>query len=822
MATFQLNTGTTSRLILCFSLLLGIAACNNQTQDEQQLSDQRTLTAPPEIGALSAKFTGLRSNYTILKSSSGYTVTDNIGSDGTVNIAITVTSLVFKDIQINLSIAEQSKLISDKDLASLIELYIAYFNRVPDANGLSYWIGRFQSGMSLEDIGKSFYDAALPYSTQTGYSANMSNGDFVNIVYKNVLGRATPDPEGYNYWTNSLNSGSETRGTLIRTMLNSAHSFKGRTDYGWVADLLDNKIEVGKEFSVTQGISYNDNTESVTKGMAIASSITPTDTSVAKNIVTSLIGLTPTAKDIPSAPQASRFLAQASFGATTADINTLTSIGLSSWIDSQFTKPQKSHRLYMDSIAATLPTGLAGLNQNQFFESFWQQAITGEDQLRQRVAYALSQILVISFQDSGVNNYPRGVAAYYDILATHAFGNYRNLLEQVSTNPMMGTYLTSLRNQKESGTRVPDENYAREVMQLFTIGLYQLNLDGSLQMSNGKAIETYTYADITGLAKVFTGWSWGGSDKSATRFFGGNPDPNRDWIPMQGYPTYHSTTEKKFLGATVPAQSTADPAASLKVALDTLFNHANVGPFISKQLIQRLVTSNPSPQYVARVASVFANNGQGVRGDMKAIIKAILLDVEARNDPNLNNVGAGKLREPVLRLAQWMRAFNVKSTTNRFLMTNLDDPVTSLGQTPMRSPTVFNFYRPGYAPPNSSLASVGLVSPEMQITGESSVVGYLNYMRDIIQNGAGSSRDIKPDYSSFSALASTPDQLVDRINLLLMANQMSSDLRNQILAAVNSVTIPTSSASAADAAKNNRVYLAIYLTMASPEYLVQK
>jgi uncharacterized protein (DUF1800 family) len=822
MVFLRPTVSKTAYTFLYISLVLGLAACGEHTQEEPRLSTPKTQAAPPEVGNLTATFGGLRSNYTIITGASSYTITDNVGSDGVVNVPLSVSTLVFKDIQINLRIPDQSKLISDQDLASLVELYIAYFNRVPDANGLSYWIDRFRAGMSLDDIGKSFYDAALPYSAQTGYSATMSNGDFVTIVYKNVLGRATPDPEGFAYWTSSLDSGKETRGTLIRTMLNSAHSFKGRSDYGWVADLLDNKIEVAKEFSVKQGISYNDNTESVIKGMAIAGAITPTDTSVAKNIVSALIGITPTAKDIPTASQASRFLSQASFGANNADINTLTNIGISSWINSQFSKPQKSHRLYMESIAATLPNGLAGLNQNQFFESFWQQAITGEDQLRQRVAYALSQIFVISFQDSGVNNYPRGVAAYYDILETHAFGNYRNLLEAVSLNPMMGTYLTSLRNQKESGTRVPDENYAREIMQLFSIGLYKLNPDGSVQMSNGKAAETYSYADITGLAKVFTGWSWAGPDKSASRFFGGNPDPNRDWLPMQSYPAYHSTSEKKFLGVTIPAQSTATPEASLKVALDTLFHHPNVGPFIGKQLIQRLVTSNPSPQYVARVAAAFDNNGQGVRGDMKAVIKAILLDVEARNDADLNNAGVGKLREPILRLAHWMRAFNVKSTTSRFLMTSLDDPLSALGQSPMRSPTVFNFYRPGYAPPNSSLGSVGLVSPEMQITGETSVVGYLNYMRDIIPNGAGTSRDIKADYSSLSSLASTPDQLLDRVNLLLMANQMSGDLRNQILAAINSITIPTNSVAAADAAKNNRVYLAVYLTMASPDYLVQK
>ncbi len=523
----------------------------------------------------------------------------------------------------------------------------------------------------------------------------------------------------------------------------------------------------------------------------------------------------------PSATQAARLLAQASFGATAGDISKLVNSGYSTWIDNQFTQPQKLHRSYMDSILPSLPAG-ASLSQNQFFESFWQQATNGDDQLRQRVSYALSQIFVVSYLDSNVNNYPRGVASYYDMLAANAFGNYRNLLEAVTLHPMMGIYLTSMRNQKESGTRVPDENYAREVMQLFTIGLIELNQDGSPKQANGKAIETYTNTDITGLAKVFTGWSWAGPDKSDTRFYGGTPDANRDWTPMQSYPKFHSLSEKSFLGVTIPAQSSASPEASLKTALDRLYNHSNVGPFIGKQLIQRLVTSNPSPQYVSRVAAAFANNGQGVRGDMKAVIKAVLLDTEARADVNISDANAGKLREPVLRLANWMRSFGAKSTSSRFLMGNLDDPLNGLGQTPMRAPSVFNYYRPGYLPPNTSLASANLVAPEFQITGETSIVGYLNFMRDVIPNGTGTARDVKADYSNLIPLADTPEKLLDQINLLLMANQMSSALRAQILAASNSVSISATNAASADTARKNRVYLSIFLTMASPEYLVQQ
>nr|WP_277623955.1 DUF1800 family protein [Undibacterium sp. TS12] len=676
--------------------------------------------------------------------------------------------------------------------------------------------------MTIEKIGDSFYIAAIQDAALTGYAPDANNTDFVTNVYRNVLSRPSPDKAGLDYWTSSLANGKVTRGIVVRSMLTAAHGYSGDPVYGWVSSLLDNKISVAKTYAIQQGLSYVRTEDSITKGMALASAVSPTDTSAANGLIQALIGFQSPPGSAPTPAQASRFLAQASFGANNAAINGVTSSSYSAWIDKQFLMPQKLHRSYMDAQAAGFINGLKDLSQNNFFESFWQQAITGDDQLRQRVTFALSQILVISFQDSNVANYPRGVASYYDTLAANAFGNYRNLLESVSLHPMMGTYLTSLRNQKESGTQVPDENYAREVMQLFTIGLYQLNQDGTYLLSNGKPVETYSSTDIAGLAKVFTGWSWAGPDKSDTRFFGGNADANRDWLPMQSYPKYHSISAKSFLGVTIPAQSAANPEASLKIALDTLFNHPNVGPFIGKQLIQRLVTSNPSPQYISRVAAAFNNNGQGVRGDMRAVIKAILLDNEARTDSTLAFANTGKLREPTLRLANWMRAFDVKSTSGRFLMTSTDDPLSGLSETPMRSPSVFNFYRPGYVPPNTSIASAGLVSPEMQITGETSVVGYLNFMRDIIPNGTGSSRDIKADYTPLIALAPTPELLLDQINLNLMASQMSSNLRSQILTAVNSVAIPTNNTANADTAKKNRVYLAIFLTMASPEYLTQK
>lgn len=783
---------------------------------------QRLLAPAPLANGNVVSFNGNRANYTITSNSNGYTVKDNVGTDGTIDVASTVEQLLFKDVSVNLQIAQLSNSIAVSDLNAIIELYIAYFNRIPDANGLAYWITQFKNGIPIEKIGESFYIAAIQDAALTGYAPDANNVDFVTTVYRNVLSRTPPDKAGLDYWTTGLANGTVTRGNVVRSMLIAAHGYAGDPTYGWVSNLLDNKENIAKSFAIQQGLTYISTTDSITKGMTLAKTVTPTDITVANGFIQTLTGYQSSSANAPTPAQASRFLTQASFGPNANSINTLTNSNYSSWIDTQFLLPQKLHRDYMDAQAAGFINGLKDLSQNNFFESFWQQAINGDDQLRQRITFALSQIFVVSFQDSTVANYPRGVASYYDTLGANAFGNFRNLLESVTLHPMMGIYLTSLRNQKESGTKTADENYAREVMQLFTIGLYKLNQDGSYVLSNGKPIETYSSTDIGGLAKVFTGWSWAGPDKSDNRFFGSNADPNRDWLPMQSYPKYHSVSAKSFLGVTIAPQSTPDPEGSLKTALDTLFNHPNVGPFFGKQLIQRLVTSNPSPQYVSRVAAAFNNNGQGVRGDMRAVIKAVLLDDEARTSFNLSFANTGKLREPVVRLANWMRAFNASSTSGRFLMTNLDDPLYGLSQTPMRSPTVFNFYRPGYVPPNTSIANAGLVAPEMQITAETSVVGYLNFMRDVIPNGAGTSRDVKADYSSLIPLATTPDQMLDQLNLSLMANQMSGNLRSQILTAVNSISIPTNNTANADAAKKNRVYLAVFLTMASPEYLVQK
>ena len=523
-----------------------------------------------------------------------------------------------------------------------------------------------------------------------------------------------------------------------------------------------------------------------------------------------------------SAPQqAARFLTQATFGAKMPEIEALAASGangIEEWLKNQFNKPQSLHLPTVHAYYLSQPVEQQKTSNQALNWSLWKNFATADDQLRQRVTFALSELVVISL-DSQVNNFPLGAAQYVDTLGSHAFGNFRNLLEAVTYSPMMGVYLSTLKNQKEDLVtgRVPDENYAREIMQLFSIGLYQLNLDGSLVLNaNGKPIETYTNADITGLAKVFTGLSWAGSDTSSQRFFSNRVKDLENQIkPMQAYNQYHSISEKVFLKVTIPAQKNADTNGDIRIALDTLFNHPNVAPFIGKQLIQRLVTSNPSPSYIARVAMAFNNNGQGVRGDMQAVIKAILMDDEARN-PALASPQSGKLREPIVRFVQWLRSFNATSSSGQFLIGATSRPDTQLAQSPLLSPSVFNFFRPNYTPPNGLVGSAKLLAPEAQITTETSVAGYLNFMRNAITSGVGSNKEVQANYSSELALADDPDKLLERISLLLGV-KLNAATYTLIRDAVATISL----ANNVDANKLNRVKLALYLIMASPEYIVQ-
>lgn len=538
---------------------------------------------------------------------------------------------------------------------------------------------------------------------------------------------------------------------------------------------------------------------------------------------------------------ASRFLQQATFGATDADIHHLSMIGYDAWLNEQFSMPQTLQEPAVEQalILANPPCSMTTMkcaanlfvqnNQDEMLvqDSFWQQSVTANDQLRQRVKYALTQLFVISGTNFNIQSMPRGEANYYDVLGADAFGNFRTLLQDVTLNPMMGQFLSMLQNDKGNANTDPDENYAREVMQLFTIGLFELNDDGSQKLdANGNPIPTYSNNDVMGLAKVFTGYSWSVPNDASDLVWWNccvwvGKGYGEDLRPMQPFPSHHSTDEKQFLGVTIPAGG-PNTQYDLEVALNTLFNHPNAPAFFSKQMIQHMVTSNPSPAYINRVAQVFKNNGKGVRGDMKAIITAILTDPEARDSvAAASNPQYGKVRESLIRYTAWARAFSAQSRTGSYWIGDTEDPIWGLGEMSLRSPTVFNWFAPGYVPPATTISAAGLVAPEFQMTDVSTVVGYINYMQDAIGSNAQNGPDLFSSYAAEMTLAQRPDELIDRINLLLMAGEMSPALRGQLLDAITSIPLPSGTSDATFAAEANRVQTAIYLTMASPDYSAQ-
>ena len=526
-----------------------------------------------------------------------------------------------------------------------------------------------------------------------------------------------------------------------------------------------------------------------------------------------------TTNDKPTPTEASRFLTSATFGPTQFDINRLVDIGYSAWFREQYAIPPTT-------IVSTLPVDA---RYRETISPWWRSAVYGNDQLRQRAAFALSQVFVISASDSQVERRGHSIGRYMDILQEGAFGSYRDLLENVTYSPSMGTFLTYIGNEKadaEEGS-VPDENYAREVMQLFTIGVVELNPDGTPRRDGqGQVIETYDNSDITELAKVFTGLWW-----ADLRFRRDNnlitPEVQRSAMTMND--DAHSTASKTFLGMTIPADTPGDE--SIRLALDHLVDHPNTAPFLASQLIQRFTTSNPSPAYVRRVRDVFASGlftlpdgtvvGDGARGNMQAVLAAVLLDPEALSPDSINDPTYGKVREPVVRLAHWARAFNINSANADELSLTRDmGRPDRLNQQPLLAPSVFNFYRPGYVAPGTETANAGLVAPELQIADTTSVIGYGNFMDNIVRRQSNPDRDdnvFLPDYSAEIALSEDVPALLDRLNLILMAGRMRQSTRDRITDALDLVRGEDDAEEA-----RRRVEVAVYMAVTSPEFTVQR
>ena len=545
-----------------------------------------------------------------------------------------------------------------------------------------------------------------------------------------------------------------------------------------------------------------------------------------------------------SGGDAIRFLEQSSWGPSDSDVAHLRQVGMQAYLNEQFNAPPLFSDVQSNYPRKTLypiintvspcPDCFDAYNPDNLQKQFATNALTKPDQLRQRVAFSLHKLIVVAARDLN-NNESSWYAPYLQILDRNAFGNYRQLLFEITLNPGMGTYLNMAGNSRVS----PNENYAREVMQLFSIGVDKLNQDGTPVLdANGNRVPTYGQTDVTNFARVFTGWVIGTTNVNT---FNGQTVP--DYLsPMLitnnvGANGPADTDAKTLLnGLQLPACSDcagnaakliAYKNAELNAAIDNLFNHQNTAPYVCTQLIHSLVTSNPSPAYVGRCSAAFANNGSGVRGDMKAIITAILLDPEARGDVK-TDPNYGRLREPVQFILGLLRSFNATSDGALFNpvsgnmscgLTFLSPFSTCMGQELFNPPTVFSYF-----PADYNLPGTNLTAPEFAIFDTIIAYQRLNFANTLFlaNNGNGlpalSAGRLSPtgtqlNYANYQAQAGTPENLVDMLNAMMMHGSMSPSMRATIIDAVNAVP-------ANDPSSRTRV--AIYLIGTSAQYQVQR
>jgi len=480
---------------------------------------------------------------------------------------------------------------------------------------------------------------------------------------------------------------------------------------------------------------------------------------------------------------AARLLEQSTFGPTPASIQHVQTVGMQSFLNEQYA-----------ATASTYPAPGANDDITVVKQRFFTNALTGQDQLRQRVAWSLAQTFVVSNQKIGD---PSAFTSWMNMLQKDAFGNFSTLLNDVTLSPTMGHYLDMVRNDKpdpNSGAQ-PNENYAREILQLFSVGLAQLNPDGTPQVDgNGVPLPTYTQDTIIGFAHVFTGWAYPTKAGQTASFYNGEYYGG----PMIPFDNHHDTGQKLLLNGVVLG-SGGTTQSDLTAALQNIFTHPNVGPFISKQLIQHLVTSNPSPAYVSRVTAVFNDNGSGVRGDMKAVVNAILMDSEARrgDDPTQVQSSDGHLKEPVLFMMNLLRATNATSDG-----ANLQNYASDMKEEPFESPTVFNFY-----PPDNGIPGTTLLGPEFRIFNSTTAISRINFVNDLVYGSVSSTT--KTDISAYVALASNPPELVDSLSNVLTHGPLSDGARNTIITTVTNLTDNT-----------KRARTALYLIGSSSQFQV--
>jgi uncharacterized protein (DUF1800 family) len=492
-----------------------------------------------------------------------------------------------------------------------------------------------------------------------------------------------------------------------------------------------------------------------------------------------------------SARAAARLLDQAAWGPTAADIQNVQQMGITAWLNQEF----QAAPSYLPDQPILDSSGQSNTNFAPLQAAFFQNAVTGPDQLRQRVAFALSEIWVVS----GVTVRPAyAYAPYYKLLLDNAFGNYRDLMKAVSLSPAMGTYLNMANNNKGNPTKgtAANENYARELMQLFTVGLTQLNPDGAPALnSSGNSIPTYTQATVTDTARALTGWTYPTAPSATAKannpayYFG-------QMIPVE---TEHDMTSKSIIGGTyLPPNQTAEQ--DLDAVLNALIAQPTMAPFVSRQLIEHLVTSNPSSAYVQRVSSVFSNDGSGVTGNLQAVITAILTDPEARegDNPNVSGyAGFGHLREPVVFLANLLRGLNATLTPASAIYNDAN----TLGQNLFFPPTVFSYFSPLYQLPN------GTPAPEFQIYSTQTAASRANIVNAAIYGTLD--KNTKLDYSALLSYADNTSALLDQIAYLFLHDSMSPELQQ---AATNAVSAATSASA--------RVQAALYTVLTSSEYQV--